>query len=114
MKGKFAALHLAGSRFNLVRLTDMKVVVNKKPGSQMYHHNILNELVAGRYTAFWANSTDERWYDFGENDDLDVPIEIRAYAKPRCAMTGGIEAVGNLALSMTSSGYILYDPATTL
>ena len=112
-KARFAILHVGSNRAEIVRISDLKCVISKTAGSQMYHHNILNELVAGRYTAFWANSTDERWYDFGENDDLDVPIEIRAYAKPRCSMTGGIEAVGDLALSMTSSGYILYDPVTT-
>ena len=109
--GKFAALHLAGSRFNIVRLTDMKLVVNKKPGSQMYHHNVLNEVVGGRYICFWANSGDERWYDFGENDSLDVPVEIHNF-KPRTNMQGGIESVGNLALATASNGYILYDPAT--
>ena len=112
-KQRFAMLHVGGNRAEIVRISDLKCVISKTAGSQMYHHNIINGVVGGRYMAFWANSTDERWYDFGENDDLDVPIEIRAYAKPRCAMTGGIEAVGDLALSMTSSGYILYDPATT-
>jgi len=112
-KARFAMLHVGGNRAEILRISDLKCVISKTAGSQMYHHNIINGVVGGRYMAFWANSTDEHWYDFGENDDLDVPVEIRAYAKPRCNMTGGIEAVGDLALSMTSTGYVLYDPATT-
>ena len=109
--GKFAALHLAGSRFRILRLTDMTVVINVKPGSQMYHHNVLNEVVGGRYICFWANSGDERWYDFGEGDSYDTPVQIHNF-KPRTNMQGGIEAVGDLALATASNGYILYDPAT--
>lgn len=110
--GKFAVLHLASTRGVILRTTDQKAVVSVATSSQMYHHSVVNEVVAGRYLGFWAYSSNECWYDFGENDCYDVPVKIREY-KPLSTTAGGIEAVGNLALQTTNNGYFIYDPATT-
>ena len=109
--GKFAMLHISGNQGHIIRVSDRNRLVKVTAGSQMYHHNVINEPVAGRYMCFWANSTDERWYDFGENDSFDTPVLVSNTKPPRPAMTGGVESLGDLAIITTGTGYYLYDPA---
>lgn len=112
--GKFVALHVGAVTGQIVRVADKETVVSVKATSQMYHHNV-TALVNGRYMGFWANSSSERWYDFGENDSLDTPVRVTDSASgytPRAAMTGGITAYGDQALATNSGGYVLYDPNT--
>ena len=50
------------------------------------------------------------WLDFGEEDDRAVPVETVEYVS-RTNMAGGVVDYRGKALNMTTSGYILYDPA---
>lgn len=112
--GKFVLLHVGAVTGQIVRVSDNKTVVSAKASSQMYHHNITG-LVDGRYMGFWANSSAERWYDFGENDSLDTPVRVTDASSgytPRAAQHGGIIAYGDQALAMGNGGYVLYDPNT--
>lgn len=112
--GKFVALHVGAVTGQIVRVSDSETVVSVKAASQMYHHNVTG-LVAGRYMGFWANSSSERWYDFGENDSLDTPVRVTGSSSgyaPIAAMTGGITAYGDLALATGNGGYYLYDPSS--
>ena len=112
--GKFVALHVGAISGQIVRVSDKETVVSARATSQMYHHNV-TALVDGRYMGFWANSSSERWYDFGENDSLDTPVLVTDSSSgytPRAAMTGGITAYGDKAMSTGGGGYYLYDPAT--
>ena len=112
--GKFVLLHVGAVTGQIVRVSDHKTVVSAKASSQMYHHNITG-LVDGRYMGFWANSSAERWYDFGENDSFDTPVRVTDSSSgytPRAAQHGGIVAYGNQALAMGNGGYVLYDPNT--
>lgn len=107
-KGRFALLHSGDTEASVVRLEDLVAVYSKRTNSQMYHHNLSN-LIAGRYLCFWGNTTNEIWLDFGAEDDLAAPIERKEYTS-RTSMTGGIAALGGMALNMTGNGYLLYDP----
>ena len=112
--GKFVALHVGAVTGQIVRVADKETLVSVKAASQMYHHNV-TPLVSGRYMGFWANSSSERWYDFGENDSKDVPVRVTDSSSgytPRAAMTGGIIAYSDQALATNSGGYVLYDPNT--
>lgn len=112
--GKFVAVHVGAVTGQIIRVSDKNTVVSVKATSQMYHHNVTG-LVDGRYMGFWANSSSERWYDFGENDQLDTPVRVTDSSSgytPRAAMTGGITAYGDQALATGSGGYYLYDPNT--
>lgn len=112
--GKFVLLHVGAVTGQIVRVSDHETLVSAKASSQMYHHNI-TQVVAGRYMGFWANSSAERWYDFGENDSFDKPVRVTDASSgytPRAAQHGGIVAYGNQALAMGNGGYVLYDPNT--
>jgi len=112
--GKFVAIHVGAVTGQIIRVSDKETVVSAKASSQMYHHNV-TPLVNDRYMGFWANSSSERWYDFGENDSLDTPVRVTDSSSgytPRAAMTGGITACGDQALATNSGGYVLYDPNT--
>lgn len=112
--GKFVAIHVGAVTGQIIRVADKETVVSVKAASQMYHHNV-TPVVNGRYMGFWANSSSERWYDFGENDSKDVPVRVTDSSSgytPRAAMTGGITAYGDRALATNSGGYVLYDPDT--
>ena len=110
--GKFVMLHVGATNGQIVRVTDSQLMTTAKSASQMYHHNV-TEVVAGRYMGFWANSSSERWYDFGENDSFDTPVRVTDSSSgytPRAAMTGGITVYNGRALATNSGGYVLYDP----
>lgn len=108
-KGRFAVLHSGDTEASVVRLEDLTEVYTRRTNSQMYHHNISSTLIGGRYLCFWAQSTNEVWLDFGEEDDRAFPVEMVEHVS-RTYMTGGVVDHRGKALNMTSSGYIIYDP----
>jgi hypothetical protein len=108
-KGRFAVLHSGDTEASVVRLEDLTEVYTRRTNSQMYHHNISSTLIGGRYLCFWAQSTNEVWLDFGEEDDRAFPVEMVEHVS-RTYMTGGVVDHQGKALNMTSSGYIIYDP----
>ena len=108
-KGRFALLHSGDTEASVVRLEDLTEVYSRRTNSQMYHHNISSTLINGRYLCFWAQSTNEVWLDFGEEDDRMVPVELTEYVS-RTNMLGGVVEYRGKALNMTTTGYILYDP----
>jgi len=109
-KGRFAVLHSGDTEGSVVRLSDLTEVYNKRTNSQMYHHNVSATVIGGRYLCFWAQATNEIWLDFGENDDLEYPVVTECIS--RTAMHGGVVAYKDMALNMTSKGYMLQQPAT--
>ena len=108
-KGRFALLHSGDTEASVVRLEDLMEVYSRRTNSQMYHHNISSTLIDGRYLCFWAQSTNEVWLDFGEEDDRAFPAEVVEHVS-RTYMTGGVVDYRGKALNMTSGGYIIYDP----
>jgi hypothetical protein len=108
-KGRFAVLHSGDTEASVVRLEDMTEVYSRRTNSQMYHHNVSSTLIGGRYLCFWAQSTNEVWLDFGEEDDRMVPVELTEYVS-RTHMAGGVVDYQGKALNMTSGGYLIYAP----
>lgn len=114
--GKFVAVHVGAVTGQIVRVSDKATVVSAKAASQMYHHNV-TALVDGRYMGFWANSSSERWYDFGENDSLDTPVRVTDSSSgytPRAAMTGGKLLDGTATNGNGGNLYVYYECTATI
>lgn len=98
-------------------------VIKVTANSQMYHHTVLHTLAGGRYTGVWAEGGYTFWFDFGVNDDYDVPVQVAKWNSNTCAinngsMTGGVPDYPDYVLATkniangASGGYVIYDPTS--
>ncbi len=91
-KGKWALIQ-CGSTYGQIVSTDAPTAasIEVKANSQMYHHNILNQMAGGRYLGIYAESGKNWWFDFGTEDDYDLPVQISYWTSNGAAiMTGGM------------------------
>ena len=99
-------------------------VITVTANSQMYHHTVLHTLAGGRYTGVWAEAGYTFWFDFGVNDDYDVPVQVAKWNSNTCtvnngSMTGGVSGYPNYVLATkniangAAGGYVLYDPTSS-
>jgi len=121
-KGRWAVLQCGANSGEVITTLNPTEPIYKVQGNgQMYHHTILNTLVAGRYSAIWNEGGKVFWFDFGENDDYEEPMLMNEYGGNRCAinngsMTGNVPGYPQYALATTDiaagakGGYVLYDP----
>lgn len=91
-KGKWAIIQ-CGSTYGQIVSTDAPTAatVEVNANSQMYHHNILNQMAGGRYLGIYAEAARTWWFDFGPEDDYDLPVQISYWTSNGAAiMTGGM------------------------
>ena len=120
-KGKWAIIQ-CGSTYGQIVSTDAPTAatVEVNANSQMYHHNILNQMAGGRYLGIYAEAARTWWFDFGIEDDYDTPVQISYWTSNGASiMTGGM--TGNVpgydhhvlctrnVASGNAGGYYIYD-----
>ena len=120
-KGKWAIIQ-CGSTYGQIVSTNYPTaaVTEVKANSQMYHHNILNQMAGGRYLGIYAEAARTWWFDFGTEDDYDVPVQVSYWTSNGASiMTGGMTGnvpgydhhvlcTRNVANGATG-GYYIYD-----
>lgn len=123
-KGRWAIIMAGANRGEIISTETQQCVLNCAGNGQMYHHTILNTLAGGRYTGIWNENGKTYWYDFGENDDLSVPVLVSEWASNVSAinngsMTAGVPGYPGCVLATrniadgAAGGYSIYDPTAT-
>ena len=120
-KGNWALIQ-CGSTYGQIVSTNSptEAAIEVKANSQMYHHNILNQMAGGRYLGIYAESGKTWWFDFGAEDDYETPVQIAYWTSNGAAimtggMTGNVPGYDNHVLctrnvaSGNTGGYYIYD-----
>ena len=123
-KGRWAIIMTGANRGEIISTETLQCVLSCAGNGQMYHHTILNTLAGGRYTGIWNEGGKTYWYDFGQNDDLSVPVLVSEWSSNVAqinngSMTAGVPGYPNYVLvtrniaSGAAGGYSIYDPTST-
>ena len=120
-KGKWAVIQ-CGSTYGQIVSTDAPTAatVEVKANSQLYHHNILNQMAGGRYLGIYAEAARTWWFDFGPEDDYVTPVQISYWTSNAASimtggMTGNVPGYENHVLCTrniangSTGGYYIYD-----
>lgn len=114
-KARFAMVVSAQSEVSVVKTETKAVVYSGTTTSLLYHHNLSDGLIAGRYLGYTGSSSQTVWIDFGTEDDYENPIIMtdtnNLFDKHGIYTTTGYTDLNGLALGVTSKGYVLYDVA---
>ncbi len=90
--GKYALIQ-CGSTYGQILSTAAPTasLIEVKANSQMYHHNILNQMAGGRYLGIYAESGKTWWFDFAGEETGSLPTQVSYWTSNGAAiMTGGM------------------------
>lgn len=114
-KARFAMVVSAQSEVSVVNTETKAVVYSGTTTSLLYHHNLSDGLIAGRYLGYCGNGAQTVWIDFGTEDDYETPIVMTdtntLFTTHGVSSLGGYTDLNGLALGVTTKGYVLYDVA---
>jgi len=90
--GKYALIQCDSTYGQILSTTvPTASLIEVKANSQMYHHNILNQMAGGRYLGIYAESGKSWWFDFSGEEAGSLPTQVSYWTSNGAAiMTGGM------------------------
>lgn len=117
-KAKYAVIQSNTQMCLVLRLSDKEVVHAVKTTAIMYFKNLCRSLVDGRYMGACGYHCETYWFDFGKEDELDIPILLTNSDKNMTflislvSMAGGYDACDKYAVGICGNGeYVIYNPS---